>query len=312
MSTEREVAAATALPSHSASAIIPPPGVSQLPAFDRGWVGPVGAREPFLSYIGGEPSVNWSDELEALHEEGSRTHFLDRRTRQAIVRRIDGLAGYPVIADLGCSTGYLLEDLRAAYPPAQLIGVDLIASGLRKAHAQQPDVRLLQADVGALPLADASIDAVVSANLLEHVPDDSRALQEIARVLRRRRRAVIVVPAGAHTYDYYDRFLGHERRYARGELAAKAADAGLDVLEDFYIGSLLYPAFWLVKQRNRRRYDTLRGAALEQRVSADIVRTKDSRVGELLLHLEDRLLCSGARLPFGIRSVVVAQRPGRD
>ncbi|MEA2159345.1 MAG: hypothetical protein QOD66_1725 [Solirubrobacteraceae bacterium] len=269
-------------------------------------------RQPFLSYVDSDPSVNWSAELEALHEEGSRTHFLDRWTRAAMVRRCGELSGSSVIADLGCSTGYLLEDLRGAYPQAELIGVDLIASGLRKAHEQLPDVRLLQADACALPLTDASINAVLSANLLEHIPDDRGALREIARVLVPGGRGVMVVPAGARTYDYYDRFLGHERRYARGELAAKAAAAGLEVLEDFYIGSLLYPAFWLVKQRNRRLYDDLRGSDLEERVSADIIRTKDSRLGELLWHLEDRLVGAGARLPFGIRSIVVVRRPARS
>ena len=45
-------------------------------------------------------------------------------------------------------------------------------------------------------------------------------------MLRPGARAVVVVPAGPGTYDYYDRFLGHERRYARGELAGKARDGG--------------------------------------------------------------------------------------
>ncbi len=63
----------------------------------------------------------------------------------------------------------------------------------------------------------------VSANLLEHVPMIKRRCGEVARVLRPGRRAVVVVPAGPDTYDYYDRFLGHERRYARGELAARVA-----------------------------------------------------------------------------------------
>ena len=87
-------------------------------------------------------------------------------------------------------------------------------------------------------------------------------------MLRPGGRAVIVVPAGPGTYDYYDRFLGHERRYGRGELAGKARAAGLEVLEDAHLGALLYPAFWAVKKRNRRRYDHLRGAALEERVAA--------------------------------------------
>lgn len=264
--------------------------------------------EPFVSYAGADAAVNWSDDLEAVHAEASRTHFLDRWTRRAIIDGIGPLPAGATIADLGCSTGFLLEDLRASHPQAVLIGVDMIAAGLRKAHAAVPEARLLQADVCDLPLEDQSVDAIVSANLLEHVPDDRRALREIARVLKPGRPAALVVPAGPRTFDYYDRFLGHERRYARAELADKCRAAGLEPREDHHLGSLLYPAFWLVKERNRRRYDHLRGEALEDRVRQDIARTRDSRLGELTWRLEDRLLKAGVRLPFGIRSFVVAWR----
>ena len=184
----------------------------------------------------------------------------------------------------------------------------MIAGGLRKAHAAVPEARLLQADVCELPLEDASLDAVVSANLLEHVLDDGRALREIARVLKPGRPAAIVVPAGPRTFDYYDRFLGHERRYARGELADKCRAAGLKPREDRHLASLLYPPFWLIKQRNRRRYNHLRGQALEARVTQDIARTHDSHLGAFTWRLEDRLVRAGVRLPFGIRSFVVACR----
>jgi SAM-dependent methyltransferase len=268
------------------------------------------AAEPYLSYVTDDPSVNWSDELEALHEEASRTHFLDRWTRSEIVRRVGALAPGATVADIGCSTGFLLEDVLEAHSRVNAIGIDLIAAGLIKTHRRLPEVRLLQADACAVPILDRRVDAIVSANLLEHVPDDIQALKEFRRILRPGGRAVIVVPAGPQTYDYYDRFLGHERRYARGELASKCMVAGLNVAEDLHLGALLYPAFWLVKQRNRRRYGALRGSALEQRVSADISRTRNSHVGELAWRLENRLVGAGLRLPFGIRSLVVAQRPG--
>ena len=45
------------------------------------------------------------------------------------------------VADLGCSTGFLLEDLRDAHPDAVLIGVDMIAAGLRKAHDAVPEAQ---------------------------------------------------------------------------------------------------------------------------------------------------------------------------
>jgi SAM-dependent methyltransferase len=289
-----------------------PSNSDAVPEFNRGWRRHGGAAEPFLSYVEDDHAVNWSDELETLHEESSRSHFIDVWTRSAILARLGVLPANSLIADLGCSTGYLLEDLRDSYPHATLIGVDLVGSGLRKAHVNVPDARLVQADLCDLPLADASVEAVVSANVLEHVPDDRAALAEVRRVLRPGAPAVIVVPAGPEIYDYYDRFLGHERRYGRGELASKARHAGLDVIEDIHLGSLLYPAFWLVKQRNRRRHKNLQGAALEARVAHDIERTRDSYAGHVACRIERVLLTRGLRLPYGIRSLVVARRPASD
>ncbi len=264
---------------------------------------------PFVSHVSPGHDVNWSEDLELLHEQSSRTHFIDVWTRRAILARVGRLPAAPTVIDVGCSTGHLLEDLRRALPDASLIGVDLVEAGLRKAHASVPDARLLQADACALPLADASVDAVVSANLLEHVPDDGRALAEIFRILRPGARAVVVVPVGPGNYDYYDRFLGHERRYARGELAGRARAAGLDVLADVHLGALLYPAFWAVKQRNRRRHEHLRGEALEARVRDDMRRTGDSALGRTACRVEARLLALGVELPFGIRGLTVLERP---
>jgi SAM-dependent methyltransferase len=267
-------------------------------------------QQPYTSHVDVVAEVNWSPELEPLHEEASRTHVLDRWTRSAIIARVAHLPAAPTIIDIGCSTGYLLDDLSRRCPSARLIGVDLVASGLVKAHELVPRAELLHADACALPLADGVADAVVSANLLEHVPDDVMALREIARVLRPGASAVLVVPAGPSTYDYYDRFLGHERRYGRRELASKCRTAGLQVTDDLHIGSLLYPAFWTVKQRNRRRFGNLEGHALEAKVTSDIRRTHGSRTAELSRRIETRLVAAGVRLRFGIRSLAVARKPG--
>lgn len=288
-------------------AVVPPPGAERVPAFDAGWIGAAAGEGAFLRYVE-RASVNWSEDLEELHEQSSREHFLDVWTRRAMLGQLEGLPERPVLADVGCSSGYLLEDLRASYPSATLIGIDLIASGLRKAHALVPQARLLQADACALPLRDASIDAALSANLLEHVADDVRALSELRRVLRPGSRAVVVVPSGPRLYDYYDHFLGHERRYGRGELAGKARSVGLEVLLDTHLGALLYPPFWLVKKRNRR-LAPLAGEQLQRRVMRDIAETTDSRAGRLACALERRMLRAGVRAPFGIRGLTVLRRP---
>jgi len=280
------------------------------PTGSQSWPREQAAEEPFVNCVPDGYSVNWSEDLEELHEQSSRTHFIEVWTRRAMLARLGPLPAAPRILDVGCSSGYLLADLRARLPDSALVGVDLVASGLRKAHGHVPDALLLQADVCSLPLPDACVDAALSANLLEHVPDDERALAEIFRILRPGARAVIVVPVDPKSYDCYDRLLGHERRYARGELAGKARAAGFGVLQDIHLGAPLYPAFWTVKQRNRRRHEQLQGAALERKVRGDVERTADSVLGRLACRLEQLLLAGGVRLPFGIRGLSVIERPG--
>ena len=117
--------------------------------------------QPFVSHVPSEYAVNWSEDLEELHEESSRTHFIDVWTRIAILARVGPLPQRPRIIDVGCSTGYLLEDLRRAIPDASLVGVDLVAGGLRKARENVPDAELLQADACALQGAGHRGDRVV-------------------------------------------------------------------------------------------------------------------------------------------------------
>jgi SAM-dependent methyltransferase len=101
---------------------------------------------------------------------------------QPIVRTI--LDGLPVgtALDAACGTGR-----HAAYL-AQLghhvIGVDQSREMLDHAARRLPEADLRQADLDDLPLGDDTVDVVVCALALTHVPDLAPVLAEFARVLR--------------------------------------------------------------------------------------------------------------------------------
>ena len=64
---------------------------------------------------------------------------------------------------------------------------------------------------------------------------------------------VIEVPAGPHLYDAFDAYLHHRRRYASHDVAQMVRTSGLEVVHQSHLGCFAYPAFWLVKRRNKRR-----------------------------------------------------------
>ncbi len=91
--------------------------------------------------------------------------------------------------DAACGTGRCASVL--AERGHSVIGVDQSGAMLDIARRKLPAADFRQGNVTALPLPGSSVDAVVCALALVHVPDVSAALREFARVLRRGGRLVI-------------------------------------------------------------------------------------------------------------------------
>ncbi|MFG2574065.1 class I SAM-dependent methyltransferase [Streptomyces sp. NPDC048481] len=91
------------------------------------------------------------------------------------------------VLDAGCGTGRALTPLRAVVGPSgTVVGVDLTPAMLEAAvrAGRDRDGLLLLADVAALPLRSASLDAVFAAGLVAHLHHPADGLRELARVVR--------------------------------------------------------------------------------------------------------------------------------
>ncbi len=87
-----------------------------------------------------------------------------------------------------------VEDLTGSEFVADDAESDRLQAYLDRAFGERP--RLRHEDVTALTFGDSALDAVVSLEVLEHVPEYRRALREFARVLRRGGIAILSVPFG--------------------------------------------------------------------------------------------------------------------
>lgn len=95
------------------------------------------------------------------------------------------------VLDVGCGRGEVL--LACAEAGAEVAGIDYAEAAVRISRDTVPAAEIVQGDVTALPWPDASFDAVLSGDVIEHlVPADADGmLREIHRVLRPGGRLVI-------------------------------------------------------------------------------------------------------------------------
>ncbi|WP_135505615.1 class I SAM-dependent methyltransferase [Roseovarius aestuariivivens] len=86
------------------------------------------------------------------------------------------------VLDLCCGQGTLTA--RLARAGAKVTGLDFSPQMVGLAQKAAPDAQILEGDAAALPFEDASFDTVVCNFGMMHLPDQPKALREIARVLR--------------------------------------------------------------------------------------------------------------------------------
>jgi SAM-dependent methyltransferase len=86
-----------------------------------------------------------------------------------------------------------IVDRLASYPSISTVTTDLYRQGV--------DVN---ADITDLPFEDGEFDAVICNHVLEHVPDDARAMRELRRVIKPTGWAVISVPRSPGRSETYE------------------------------------------------------------------------------------------------------------
>ena len=96
------------------------------------------------------------------------------------------------LLDVGCAGG----ELGALFAARgwRVDGVEGESALVAAARARGVDARLVDVEDTPLPWADGEFDAVVAAEVIEHVRDTDRLLGEIARVLRPRGALVVTTP----------------------------------------------------------------------------------------------------------------------
>ena len=122
------------------------------------------------------------------------------REKMRAIHRVSPEAPLRDILEVGGGKSGLAAML---YPDAAITNIDLNAEYADAPCNQLPNVTFLCADATALPFEDNSFDAITMFDLLEHVPDDAKAIAEAKRVLRPGGYLLVSTPHSTWRYPYY-------------------------------------------------------------------------------------------------------------
>lgn len=166
------------------------------------------------------------------------------------------------IIDVGCGAGrHSFEAYRRGadvvafdQDTTELNNVDTMFRAMADAGELPPSAHAetVAGDALALPYPDGTFDCVIASEILEHVPADDTAIDELVRVLKIGGTLAVTVPRWLPerlcwllSDDYHGNEGGHIRIYRADRLRAKIAGRGMTCIHTHHSHALHAPFWWL-------------------------------------------------------------------
>lgn len=199
------------------------------------------------------------------------------------------------ILEIGSGIGNISKFL--AHLNRNLILTDINGSYieyLRHRFIGNPKVRIIPHDISSIDLSHilpSKIDTVVCINVLEHIKDDDKSLDNIYEILCKSGRLILMVPAIKILYGSLDEKIGHFRRYEKGELVKKLEYKNF-AIEKIYYHNLISAMGWFVTGRILRK----------KLISSFQVKLLDKFI-PFFAEIEKRV-----KIPFGLALMVICKK----
>lgn len=152
------------------------------------------------------------------------------------------------ILEIGCGIGNITELLLADKNTKLVVGIDNSPECLDIINHRLNRHKKFRSFLHDLSSEDISslkkynFDTIVCINVLEHIKDDLRALQNIAQF---NCTLILLTPALPNLYGTIDKIDGHFRRYNKKTLEKKLEQSGWKVCKSSYI-NLLGMLIWVL------------------------------------------------------------------
>lgn len=134
------------------------------------------------------------------------------------------------LLEVGCGIGNMTKHFIGSCK--NYTGIDISESFLSHMHIDFPDQDLSCIDIvdeKILSLKSKRIDTITCINVLEHIENDKKALENMYNLLEPNGRLLLFLPAVSWLYGSMDKNVGHYRRYDKKSLVSLLESTGFKI-----------------------------------------------------------------------------------
>ena len=215
--------------------------------------------------------------------------------------------------ELGCGNGNVIREIEKRLPEATIVGSELHEEGLLNARGRVA-CELVQADIYSLPNW-AKFDLIGLFDVLEHLPDDVKALKEIRKALKPGGKLILTVPASMKLWSYVDEVAGHFKKYSCDTLEEALLKSGFKIVKNEPFMMPLFPAMWLSRKFTQLKKKLgLNGQKEDRALANDQLKISPfmNFIMGTILGIEGKLINMGVRMPFGTSILAIAENPDNE
>ncbi len=171
-------------------------------------------------------------------------------------------------------------------------------------------IKAINASLTDLPFNNNNFDLICAFDVIEHIEDDLKALDEIRRVLSDDGFFFITIPAFNFLWSKHDEINHHYRRYNLKELTKKIQKSNMAVNFQSYFNFWLFTPILITRLLfnifPRRNKEDTSGSDFELSGNSKII----NKILYLVFLSENILIKNNIKLPFGLSLLVTGRKMG--